>query len=166
MIVGWILQETPSEAHLPSVNLAAAGADAGFRVRGGASGVSRIQKVGGGGASGPIYEKGGGGGGGGALQVPYTKSGGGASGPIYEKWGGGGGGGAFQVPYTKSGGGGGGALQVRYTKSGGGAFRFRYLWAHRKYLHVPTYVLPRFASHARANESKIHAGKGFLSSIC
>ena len=36
--------------------------------------------------------------------------GGGASGPIYEKWGGGGG-----IP-----------LQVRY------------LWAHRKYLHVPT----------------------------
>ena len=43
---------------------------------------------------------------------------------------------------------------------GGGPFRFRYLWAHRKYLHVPTYVLPRYTSHARANESKIHAGKG------
>ena len=43
--------------------------------------------------------------------------------------------------------------------------------AHRKYLHVPTYVLPRYTSHARANERKIHAGKGeliiiFLSSIC
>ena len=34
--MGWILQKTPSEAHLPSVNLAAAGADAGFRVGGGA----------------------------------------------------------------------------------------------------------------------------------
>ena len=45
---------------------------------GGASGVSRIRKVGG--ASGPICEKWGRGGGGGA------------SGPIYEKWGGGGGG--------------------------------------------------------------------------
>ena len=126
------------------------GADAGFRVRGGASGVSRISargvlKVrphtksggggGGGGASGPIYEKWGGGGGR-ALQVRYTKSGGGggASGPIYEKWGGGGGGG---IP-----------------------LRVRYLWAHRKYLHVPTYVLPRYTSHARANERKIHAGKG------
>ena len=52
----------------------------------------------------------------------------------------------------KVGGGGGGG--------GGGAFRFRYLWAHRKYLHVPTYVLPRYTSHARANERKIHAGKG------
>ena len=51
------------------------GADAGFRVRGGASGVSHIRKVGGGGGG------------------------------------------------------------------GGGAFRFRYLWAHRKHLHVPTYVL-------------------------
>ena len=148
------------------------------------------KKWGGGGASGPIYEKwggcasgliyekwgpggGGGGGGGGALQVRYTKSGGGALQVPYTKSGGG----ALQVPYTKSGGGalqvpctksGGGALQVPYTKSGGGggAFRFRYLWAHRKYLHVPTYVLPRYTSHARVNESKIHAGKGFLSSIC
>ena len=67
------------------------GADAGFRVRGGASGVSRISARG-------------------VLKVrPHTKSGGGggggggASGPIYEKWGGGG----LQVRYTKSGGGGG-----------------------------------------------------------
>ena len=49
-------------------------------------------------------------------------------------------------PIQKVGGGGGGALQVRYTKSGGGGgipLQVRYLWAHRKYLHVPTYVLPR-----------------------
>ena len=104
------------------------GADAGFRVRGGASGVSRIQKIGGGG--------------GGALQVRYTKSGG-----------------ALQVPYTKSGG--GGASGPIYEKwGGGGPFHFRYLWARRKYVHVPTYVLPRYTSHARANERKIHAGKG------
>ena len=52
-------------------------------------------------------------------------------------------------PIQKVGGGGGGIpLQVRY------------LWAHRKYLHVPTYVLPRYTSQARANERKIHAGKG------
>ena len=74
---------------------------------------------------------------GGAIRFD-TKSGGGgggqfASGPIYEKWGGGGG-----IP-----------LQVRYL-----------CLAHRKYLHVPTYVLPtcRYTSHARANERKIHAG--------
>ena len=96
-----------------------AGADAGFRVRGGASGVSRIS------ArclrSGPIQKVGGGGGGG--LQVRYTKSGGGGgggpSGPIYEKWGGGGGGGRFRSDIRKVEGG-GGALQVQYTKSGGG----------------------------------------------
>ena len=102
----------------------------------------------------------------GGAQVAY---------PGYKKWGGGGGGGgALQVPYTKSGGGGGGGGGVRFRSDirkvggggGGGAFRFRYLWAHRKYLHVLTYVLPRYTSHARANESKIHAGKGFLSSIC
>ena len=75
---------------------------------------------------------------------------GGASGPIYEKWGGAGGG--LQIRYTKSGEGG-----------GGGAFRFRYLWAHRKYLHVPTYVLPRYTSHARANE---YMPAKVLSSIC
>ena len=75
------------------------GADAGFRVRGGASGASRISARG-------------------VLKVrPHTKSGGGGggggtSGPIYEKWGGRG----LQVRYTKS----GGALQVQYTKSGGG----------------------------------------------
>ena len=76
-----------------------AGADAGFRVRGGASGVSRISARG-------------------VLKVrPHTKSGGGgggvASGPIYEKWEGGGGGGALQVRYTKSGGGGGGAIPLQ-----------------------------------------------------
>ena len=90
-----------------------------------------------------------------ALQVRYTKSGGGggASGPIYEKWGGGGGGGVASDPiYEKWGGGG-----------GGGAFRFRYLWALRKYLHVPTYVLPRYTSHARANE---YMSAKVLSSIC
>ena len=78
--------------------------------------------------SGPIHKVGG-------------RGGGRASGPIYEKWGGGGGGG------------GGRALQVRYTKSGGGAIplQVRYLWTHRKYLHVPTYVLPRYTSHERAN---------------
>ena len=137
-----------------------AGADAGFRVRGGASGVSRISARG-------------------VLKVrPHTKSvggggggGGGASGPIYEKWGGGGGGrfrsdigkvgggGALQVRYRKSGGGGGGGggrrfrSDIRKVGGGGGAIplQVRYLWAHRKYLHVPTYVLPRYTSHARAN---------------
>ena len=67
-----------------------AGADAGFRVRGGASGVSRISARG-------------------VLKVrPHTKSvggGGGASGPIYEKWGGGG---RFRSDIGKVGGGGGG----------------------------------------------------------
>ena len=90
------------------------------------------------------------------------------SGPIYEKWGVGDS--PLQVRYTKSGGGGGDSpLQVRYTKSGGGGgggggspLQVRYLYlAHRKYLNVPTYVLPRYTSHARANELKIHAtGKG------
>ena len=97
-----------------------------------------IQKWGGG-SSGPIYEKWGGGGGG-ALQVRYTKSeeGGGGFRSDIRKVGRGEG---LQVRYTKSGG--GGALQVRYTKSGGGGggaipLQVRYLWAHRKYLHVPT----------------------------
>ena len=53
-------------------------------------------------------------------QAPYKKwgggggGGGGASGPIYEKW--------------EGGGGGGGAIPLQV----------RYLWAHRKYQHVPT----------------------------
>ena len=75
--------------------------------------------------SGPIHKVGGRGGA--RFRSDIRKVGGGgagASGPIYEKWGGGGG----AIP-----------LQVRY------------LWAHRKYLHVPTYVLPRYTSHARAN---------------
>ena len=94
----------------------------------------------------------------GVLKVrPHTKSGGG----------GGGGGQSTSGPrYTKSGG--GGAIRFRSdTKSGvgggGGAspLQVRYLYlAHRKYLHAPTYVLPRYTSHARANELKIHAGKG------
>ena len=96
---------------------------------------------------------------------PQTKSGGGpfASGPIRKV--GGGGGGAIRFRYdTKSGGGGG--LQVQYEKWGGGGggtspLQVRYLClAHRKYLHVPTYVLPRYTSHTRANELIIHAGKG------
>ena len=135
-----------------------AGADAGFRVRGGASGVSRISARG-------------------VLKVrPHTKSGGGgggggqfASGPIRKVGGGGGGGGgdnSLQVQYEKWWGGGANSLQVRYEKWGGGGggtipLQVRYLClAHREYLHVPTYVLPRYTSHARANELKIHAGKG------
>ena len=60
-------------------------------------------------------------------------------------------GGRFRSDIRKVGGGGGvGAIPLQV----------RYLWAHRKYLHVPTYVLPRYTSHARANERKIHAGKG------
>ena len=115
-----------------------------------------------------IRKVGGGGGGGGQFASgPIRKVGGRDSLQVrYEKWGGGGG----DSLQTKSGGGGGGGgspLQVRYTKSGGGGgggaspLRVRYLClAHRKYLHVPTYVLPRYTSHARANELIIHAGKG------
>ena len=91
------------------------------------------------------------GGGGGRFRSDIRKvggggGGGGASRPIYEKWGGGGGGGRFKSDIRKVG--------------GGGPFRLRYFWAHRKYLHVPTYVQPRYTSRARANERKIHAGKG------
>ena len=124
----------------------------GFQRGGGGGG-------GGGGASGPIYEKwGGGGGGGGAVQVRYTKSGGGggggASGPIYEKWGWGGASGPI---YEKWGGGASGSIYEKWGGGGGGIpLQVRYLCAHRKYLHLPTYVLPRYTSHARAND----AGKG------
>ena len=63
-----------------------AGADAGFRVRGGASGVSRIS------ARGVLkvrpHTKSGGEGGGGGGGGRFEKWGGGASGTIYEKWGG------------------------------------------------------------------------------
>ena len=154
------------------VSMLIAGADAGFRVRGGggASGVSRIS------ARGVLkvrpHTKSGGvvnfrsdirkvGGGGNSLQVRYekwgggirfrsdTKSGGGRGGfASDEKWGGGGRGG-FASDEKWGGGGGGSPLQVRYL-----------CLAHRKYLHVPTYVLPRYTSHARANELIIHAGKG------
>ena len=139
------------------------GADAGFRVRGGASGVSTISAGGGGGGggggglrSGPIQKVGGGGrfrsdirkvwGGGFRSDIRKVGGGGGASGPIYEKWGGGGGG--FRSDIRKVG--------------GGGPFRFRSdTFGHTEnILHVPTYVLPRYTSHARANERKIHAGKG------
>ena len=78
----------------------------------------------------------------GVLKVrPHTKSGGG--------------GGALQVRYTKSGR--GEALQVRYTKSGGGGpfRRFRSdTFGHTENIYM---YLPRYTSHARANE---HAGKG------
>ena len=78
-----------------------AGADAGFRVRGGAPvaypGFQREGCL----RSGPIRKVGGGG----------------ASGPIYEKWEGGR---RFRSDIRKVGGGGGEALLVRYTKSGGG----------------------------------------------
>ena len=128
------------------------GADAGFRVRGGASGVSRISATW-------------------VFKVrPHTKSGGGGAirfrSDIKSGRGGGGGGNSLQVQYEKWGGGGGGAGQfasgVRYEKWGGIPLQVRYLClAHRKNLHVPTYVLPRYTSHARAkNELKIHAGKG------
>ena len=111
------------------------GADAGFRVRGGASGVSRISATW-------------------VLKVrPHTKSGGGGGNSLqvrYKKWEGGGGGQFASGPIRKVGGGGAIPLQVRYL-----------CLAHRKNLHVPTYVLPRYTSHARAkNELKIHAGKG------
>ena len=135
------------------------GADAGFRVRGGASGVSRISARG-------------------VLKVrPHTKSGGVVHFRSDTKSGGGRGGNSLQVRYEKwGGGGGGGAVHFRsdIRKVGGRAspLRVRYLClAHRKYLHVPTYVLPRYTSHAHANELIIHAGKGeliiiFLSSVC
>ena len=80
----------------------------------------------------------------------YKKWGGGASVPIYEKWGGGGG--ALQVRYTKRGGGGGGRFRSHIRKVGGGGGAIP-LQIRRKYVHVPTYVLPRYTSYARANES-------------
>ena len=59
----------------------------------------------------------------------------------------------------------GGAVHFRsdIRKVGGGvesaSGQVRYLClAHRKDLHAPTYVLPRYTSHERANELKIHAG--------
>ena len=51
------------------------------------------------------------------------------------------------------GGGGGFRSDIRIEKCvGGGGDTFEH---NRKYLHVPTYVLPRY------NERKIHAGKGY-----
>ena len=147
----------------------APGADAGFRVRGGASGVSRISargvlkvrphtKRGGGGGgggqstSGPIYEKWGGGGGGGAIRFRSdTKSGGGrgqsAPGPIYEKWGGG----QFASgPIRKVGGGG-----------GGGPFRFRsdtFVWhTENSYMYLPTCYLGILHTRARMNVKYMQA---------
>ena len=73
----------------------------------------------------------------------------------YEKWGGGGN--SLQVRYEKWG---GSPLQVRYTKSGGGGHSASGpipLFGTQK---TPTCVLPRYTSHARANDCKIHAGKG------
>ena len=121
-------------------------ADAGFRVRGGASGVSRIS------ARGVLkvrpHTKSGGvvyfrsnirkvGGGGNSLQVRYEKWGAvHFRSDIRKVGGGGGGGGAIRFRSDmKSGGGGGGG--------GGSPLQVRYLClAHRKYLHVRTYVLP------------------------
>ena len=84
---------------------------------------------------------------GGVLKArPHTKSGGVVHfrSDIRKVGGGGGGGGnSLQVRYEKWGGGGGGSpLHVRYEKWGGGSpLQVRYLClAHRKYLHVPTYV--------------------------
>ena len=83
---------------------------------------------------------GGGGGGGSPLQVRYTKSEGGqfASGPI-RKVGGGGRGGASP-------------LQVQYTKSVcvGGAGPIPLFGTQKISTCIPTYVLPRYTSHARA----------------
>ena len=136
----------------------------GFQ-RGGCLRSGPIRKVGGGGGeqstSGSIYEKCGGGG-----QF--------ASGPIRKVGGGGGGGGGapvrFRSDMRKVGGGGGGGggspLQIRYTKSGGGggghsASGLIPLFGTQKISTcTSTYVLPRYASHARANERKIHAAKG------
>ena len=140
--------------------LSVPGAVAGFRVRGGAQVAYPGFQRGGCLRSGPI-QKVGGGGGGGRFRSDIRKGGGGrASGPIYEKWGGGGG--RFRLDIRKvggGGGGGGGALQVRYTKSGGvghSASGPIPLGTQK----IPTYVLPRYTSHARANERKIYAGKG------
>ena len=104
----------------------------------------------------------GGGGGGNSLQVRYEKWGGGgggfASGPIQKV--GGGGGGFASGPIRKVCGGGGGRGAVHFRSDirkvcvcgwggggGGSPLRARYLClAHRKYLHVPTYILPRYTS--------------------
>ena len=83
----------------------------------------------------PHTKSGGGGGGGGGqfASGPIRKGGGGgASGPIYEMWGGGGG--QFAS----------GPIPLGTQKI--------------STCTVPTYVLPRYTSHARANERKIHAG--------
>ena len=91
----------------------------------------------------PIRKVGGGGGGGGQS----------TSSPIYEKcWGGGG---QFASgPILKVGGGGGGG--------GGGQSASGQIPLFGTQLHVPIYVLPRYTSYARANELKIHAGKGYF----
>ena len=110
--------------------------------------------------SGPIQKSGGGGGGGGHFRSDIRKvgGGGGASGPIYEKWGGGG---ALQVRYTKSGGGGGGGgrfrSDIRKWGGGGGGHSASGpipLGTQK----IPTYVLPRYTSHARAKymPAKVH----------
>ena len=62
-------------------------------------------------------------------------------------------------PIQKVGGGGGGGFRSDIRKVGGGPFRrFRSdNFGHTENIYM---YLPRYTSHARANERKIHAGKG------
>ena len=106
-----------------------AGADAGFRVRGGASGVSRISGGGGCLRSDPIQKVEGGGGGG-------------ASGPIYEKWGGGG---RFRSDIRKVGGRGGGG--GGHSASGPIPLDTQKI----SYMYLPTCYLGILHTHARMN---------------
>ena len=136
----------PTGPYLVSSIAPITGADAGFRVRGTPVAYPGFQR-GGCLRSGPIRKVGRGGGGGAVhFRSDIRKVRGG--------WEGGGairfrsdtkiGGGAIRFGSdTKSGGGGGIPLQVRYL-----------CLAHRSYIHIPTYVLPRYTAYARANELK------------
>ena len=109
-----------------------------------------IRKVGGGSTSGPIYEKREGDS---PLQVRYTKS-------VCVWGGGGGGGGQFAdtfVWHTEN------TLSLiingyNFDRGGCSSTRSEYATGLNKlyiHVHVPTYVLPRYTSHARANQLKI-----------
>ena len=111
----------------------APGADAGFRVRGGASGVSRISARG-------------------VLKVrPHTKRGGG-EGPVRSR---------SDIRKVGGGGGGGNSLQVRYEKWGGGPFRFRsdtFVWhTENSYMYLPTCYLGILHTRARMNVKYMQA---------
>ena len=96
---------------------------------------------------------------GGVLKVrPHTKSGGAVHfrSDIRKVGGGGGGGGAIRFRSDTKSGGGGGASGLIYEKWGGGHSASGPIPLGTQ--KISTYVLPRYTSHARANE--IHAGKG------